>query len=130
MAGRFRLLGVVHSQGGVRYKKGDVLESKSDLDTAFPGMFVRELDLPVRQAAPKVVAPPVEVEVEGEDEAGEDDITEAAGTDVTDQFVLAEEKGVTVFQKENGKFVVFKGDEELKTLDTKTAAKAFLKSME
>lgn len=129
MAGRFRLLGVVHSQGGVRYKKGDVLESKSDLDTVFPGMFVRELDLPVRQAAPKVVAPPVEVENEVEEETSETDTTETA-IEVTDQFVLAEEKGVTVYQKENGKFVVFKGDEELKTLDTKTAAKAFLKSME
>lgn len=138
MAGRFRFLGACHSHKGVIHKKGSIIDSDEDLDKTFPGMFVKELDFvprpEVAKAAPAIdkkserakVAQDDEVETE---ENGDEEV-EDARANVTDQFVLAEEKGVTVFQDEKGKFVVEKDGEVLKTLDTKTAAKTFLKSME
>lgn len=140
MAGRFRLLGGPHSHAGKRYKKGDMIDSKEDLDAMFPGIFVKEMEFTPRPEVAKAAAAPVidkksertkvaqDDEVETEENGDEE--AEDARTDVTDQFVLAGEKGVTVFQDEDGKFIVEKDGELLDTLSSKTAAKAFLKSLE
>jgi|GEM_PF-5732298 len=135
---KFRLLAGTHNQGGKTYKRGDVVGSDDDLTEMFPGMFAREFDrkLPAspgedemslsrlrRNEALNQVQPAADTTEHDESEAS----APKAGTDVTDEFKGAAEKGLTV-TFDDGEYEVTDGDGNVvATVGTKVAAKAAVK---
>jgi len=139
---KFRLLAGTHNQGGKTYKRGDVIGADDDLTEMFPGMFAREFDRKLavspgeeemslarlrRNEASNQVQP---AQPAAEDDAAETQTQTAvpkAGTDVTDEFKGASEKGLTV-TFDNGEYEVTDGDGKVvATVNTKVAAKAAVK---
>lgn len=109
---RFKLLeGKHHGPGdaGKTYKKGDIVQSNSDLVKIFPGKFSLESagidpEKPSKKAEKKTVKA-----ADGKKSKKADAALSARGTDVTDKFPLAEEEGFLVFQRDK-KFHVYEGE--------------------
>lgn len=101
---KFRLLHSVHIAQGHTYQKGDIVTSNADLTQRFPLKFEKLESEPVTVAPSRAVSAPSEAPVvPSTPKAGS---TSPFGEDVSEDFPIAGESDLRVYQKGTSFFVV------------------------
>lgn len=113
---KFRLLHSVHIAQGRAYQKGDIVESNSDLTQRFPLKFERLTASEVVEAPSRAVPIPSEAPVAVPSAKGGG--MTPFGEDVSEDFPIAGESDLQVFQKGTSLFVV-DPDQPAKALNPK-----------